>query len=244
MIATAAHTISSGFEQLYFAVRQKEKRIYPDEEVLLLPNITKDHLHYPEWQIRKESCNRLKHYFEKRLSPLKILDVGCGNGWLARRLAEIPGSKVTGIDVNFTELQQAVRVFNHITNLQFIHGGINAKELEDARYDFIVFAASIQYFSSLEILISNALRKLKPKGEIHILDSPFYEPGELNAAKKRTAGHFTNLGFPEMTAHYFHHTMEELVLFRNKILYRPSFINHRILNNKNPFPWVCIKKQA
>jgi SAM-dependent methyltransferase len=242
VIATEVHTVSSGFEQLYLAVRQKEKRIYTDEEVLQLPDVTKDHPHYLEWKMRKESCNRLKHHFEKRLSSLKILEVGCGNGWLARQLAEIPGSKVTGIDVNFAELQQAVRVFNYIPNLQFISGGSNAKELEDAQYDFIVFAASIQYFPSLEILINTALRKLKPKGEIHILDSPFYETGELNAAKKRTEGYFTNLGFPEMTAHYFHHTMAELDSFPNKILYRPSFINHRILNNKNPFPWFCLKK--
>lgn len=244
MTTTAVHIKSTGFEQLYSDLRQKEGRVYSDEDVLHLPNISKDHPHYAEWQMRKEPCNRLKHYFEKKLSSLKILEVGCGNGWLARQLAEIPGSKVTGTDITFKELQQAVRVFNHIPNLQFIHGSINAIEIEEVKYDFIVFAASIQYFASLETLIWYALRKLRPKGEIHILDSPFYEPGEVDDAKIRTAGYFTNLGFPEMTEYYFHHTMDELVSFQNKILYQPSFINHRILNNKNPFPWLCIKKKA
>lgn len=241
MTATATYTESAGFEQLYPALRLKEGRVYRDEEVLHLPNIAKDHPHYPEWQIRKESCNRLKHYFEKRLTSLKILEVGCGNGWLTQQLAEIPGSKVTGTDVTFKELQQAVSVFNHIPNLQFIYGGIHARELDHMEFDFIVFAASIQYFSSLKEIISLALGKLKSNGEIHILDSPFYTPGELRAAKENTAMYYSELGFPEMTKHYFHHSMDELDFFRTEILYRPSFFN-RVLNHKNPFPWLCIKK--
>ena len=241
MTATATHTISAGFEQLYFSLRKKEGRVYSDEELLQLPNIVKYHPLYDEWQIRKESCNRLKHYFEKRLSSLKILEVGCGNGWLAHRLSSIPGSKVTGTDINFKELEQAVRVFNHIPNLQFIHGGINAIEIEEAKYDFIVFAASIQYFSSLKEIISHAMRKLKPNGEIHIPDSPFYKPGEITAAKERSAQYFNDLGFPEMTKHYFHHSTNELNFFHFKTLYQPSLIN-RLSNNKNPFPWLCIKK--
>ena len=66
MTVSATHTVWAGFEQLYPALRHKEGRVYRDEEVLHLPNISKDHPHYPEWQIRKESCNRLKHYFEKK----------------------------------------------------------------------------------------------------------------------------------------------------------------------------------
>jgi ubiquinone/menaquinone biosynthesis C-methylase UbiE len=240
--ATATHTVSTGFEQLYFFLRKNEGRVYSDEEVLHLPGIARDHTHYKEWQIRKESCNRLKHCFEKRLSSLKILEVGCGNGWLTHQLAEIPGSRVTGIDINFRELQQAVRIFNHIPNLQFIHGGINAIETEEAKYDFIVFAASIQYFSSLKEIISLAMRKLKPNGEIHIIDTNFYKPGEIMAAKERSTQYFNDLGFPEMTNHYFHHSTEDLNFFRFEILYQPSFFN-RLSNNKNPFPWLCIKKQ-
>jgi ubiquinone/menaquinone biosynthesis C-methylase UbiE len=242
MTSAAVHMKPAGFEQYYPLLREKEGRVYSDEEVLQLPDITKNHPYYDEWQIRKESCNRLKHYFEKRKAPLKILEVGCGNGWLSCRLAEIPGSKVTGADINFAEIQQAVRVFNHIPDLQFIHGGINAEELEDTQYDFIAFCASIQYFSSLKEIISQAMRKLKPNGEIHIFDTNFYAPAEISAAKERSARHFSDLGFPEMTNHYFHHSTEELNLFRVEFLYLPSLIK-KILNNKSPFPWLCIKKQ-
>ena len=242
MISTATHIVLAGFEELYTNVRHKEGRVYSDEELLHLPDISADHPHFIEWQLRKESFERLKLYFEKRSGLMRILEVGCGNGWLTRQLAELPNTKVTGTDISYTELRQAVRVFNHIPNLQFIYGGIHAKEIEDAKYDLIVFAASIQYFSSLNDTISLAMRRLKTDGEIHILDSFFYKPGEVNIAKERTGKYYRNLGFPEMTEHYFHHSTDELNSFLFKTLYRPSLIN-RLSNNKNPFPWLCIRKQ-
>jgi ubiquinone/menaquinone biosynthesis C-methylase UbiE len=192
--------------------------------------------------MRKESCKRLKHYFEKKSSSLNILEVGCGNGWLASHLASIPGSTVTGIDIHCKELLQARRVFNHIPNLKFVAGSIHAKEIENTSYDYIVFAASIQYFSSVKDIINPALGKLKTNGEIHIIDSVFYNPVDIHSAKERTAAYYRNLGFPEMTEHYFHHSINDLNCCRFKMLYKPSLIN-RLTKNKNPFPWLCIKKQ-
>lgn len=238
------YTMTTGFEQHYLSLRQKEGRLYSDEELLYLPDISERHPHKAEWKLRKESFTRLRKYFKTRPGSLNILEVGCGNGWLAHRLASIQGYEVTGTDVNLSELQQAKKVFNHYPNLQFIQGSIASQEIKDVDYDFIIFAASIQYFSSLKGIISQAFQKLKANGEIHILDSPFYLPGEMDAAKKRTANYYTDIGHTGMTEKYFHHTREELYPFHYKVLYQPSFINHRIFRNKNPFPWLCIKKQA
>lgn len=242
MISAATHIISDSFEQLYTDLRHKEGRVYSDEELLHLPDIRGDHPHYAEWQLRKESCERLKLYFEKRPGLMKILEVGCGNGWLSHRLASIDGCDVTGIDINISELCQAERVFGHIPFLQFVYGGINAERIEEKKYDLIVFAASIQYFSSLKDIISLAMGKLKTNGEIHILDSFFYKPGDIHVAKDRTANYYRDLGFPEMSKHYFHHSPDDLNSFHFKTLYRPSFFR-QLSNNKNPFPWLCIRKQ-
>ncbi len=242
MTGTAPHTTKSGFEDHYLSLRQKEGRLYSDTEVQLLPDIAKQHPHYAEWQSRKESVSRLRNYFGKKLSLLKILEVGCGNGWLSHFLAYIPGCDVTGTDVNFTELQQGSRVFSHIPNLKFVYGGIDAAELEGEYYDFIVFASSIHYFSCLETIIETARKKLRPGGEIHILDTPFYKRNELAAAKLRTEAYYQATGFPEMAEYYYHHSMDNLQTYSPKILYSTSFINRRLLNNKNPFPWICIRK--
>jgi 2-polyprenyl-3-methyl-5-hydroxy-6-metoxy-1,4-benzoquinol methylase len=243
MTETISNKPKTDFEQQYLAIRQKEGRIHSDTTVSKLPDVAREHPHYAEWQIRKESCRRLKQHFEKKLSLIKILEVGCGNGWLCHQLAYIPGCDVTGTDINFAELQQAFRVFSHIPNLKFIYGGINAEEIKEEQYDYIVFASSIQYFPSVSTIISEVMQNLRPGGEIHILDSPFYKQEEITVAQKRTEEHYKAIGLPEMAAWYFHHTLNDLQPFSYNTLYAPSFVNRHILNNKNPFPWIYIKKQ-
>ena len=71
------------FEQLYIKLRNQEKRIYEDEEVAWLPDVSEDNIHKKEWRIRKASCQKLTHYLSSKKRALKILEVGCGNGWLS-----------------------------------------------------------------------------------------------------------------------------------------------------------------
>lgn len=239
-----AQDIDKGFEESYLAVRGKEKRVYSDKELLQLPEIAVGHPHYGEWKLRKESAERLKKYLAGKDRPLKILEVGSGNGWLSHFLSSIPGSEVTGVDINLSEFIQAQRVFHQRPNLLFVHGDIQSPEIANQTFDCIVFAACIQYFSSPKDLISFSLQKLKKNGEIHILDSNFYKRGAEVPAKKRTAGYFNSLGVPELTGFYFHHSIEELEPFSYDILYNPSFLNRHILQNKNPFPWIRIKRKA
>lgn len=230
------------FEETYIRLRKKESRVYSDEELLRLPDIEATHPHYKEWKIRKKAAAKLRRYFERKNRSLTILEVGCGNGWLSRFLSSIPLSKITGTDINKTELLQAKRVFGHVPNLHFEFGGITTPALKDIRFDCIVFASSIQYFSSLrEILLATA-QLLKLDGEIHITDSPFYKEDQLNAAKERTNEHFRKMGFAEMAGYYFHHPLDELDGFDYSVLYKPGFTSSFLQMNKNPFPWICIKK--
>lgn len=231
------------FEMSYIRLRKKEGRLCTDEELALLPDISSHHIYAREWEMRKESFLRYKKYLAAKPRPLTILEVGCGNGWLSRRLAEIPLSNITGTDINQTELCQAKRVFSHVANLTFLHGGLDAAELTGKNFDQVVFASSIQYFPSVKKSIITALNNLSNKGEIHILDSPLYQPHQLKAAAERTRAHFLETGFPEMAERYYHHSIDDLDMFEYDVLYTPGFINKYFLGRKNPFPWVRIKKQ-
>ena len=104
----------------------------------------------------------------------KFFEAGCGNGWLSHQLSGVPGISVIGSDINFSELQQAGRVFYKIPNLHFMYGNIESDLFEDKQFDAMIFAASIQYFSNRCRNDQEGLRLLKPGGEIHILDSHFY----------------------------------------------------------------------
>jgi ubiquinone/menaquinone biosynthesis C-methylase UbiE len=231
-------TLKPDFEDLYIAVRQQEKRVYTDEQLQLLPDI--DHIYYDEWKIRKRSSERLITYLEKKHKPLRILEVGCGNGWLSAKLSNIPNTRVTGLDINQVEIEQAQRVFK-MDNLDFIYDSFNESTFENENFDVIVFAASLQYFPSVINVLKQALTILRHSGEIHIIDTPFYTPLETEKADERSCRYYSALGIPEMAAHYFHHSISEFWGFKYEILFNPSSVFNRLFK-KDPFYWVTIRK--
>jgi ubiquinone/menaquinone biosynthesis C-methylase UbiE len=231
---------SKEFEQLYFDLRSHEKRMYTDEEVARLPEVDENHIYRKEWEIRKASVKKLIRYFQRKRRPLKILEVGCGNGWLSYQLSQIPYSTVTGIDINLQELQQAERVFAAIPNLSFLCCDIDSLELE--AFDVIVFAAAIQYFPSFPRVIDTSLSLLNEGGEIHIIDSHFYWEDEVAGAEERSYRYFLGQGFTKMSEFYFHHSLVEVEAFNFSILYDPKSGLNKIFKKKNPFYWIRIKK--
>lgn len=241
MTNSAIHIAPGDFEKLYFQLRQKEKRIYTDEEVAKLPGIAETHPHYKEWRIRKESSQKLIDYLKKRNRTTDILEIGCGNGWLSAKLSGLKVSIVTGIDINARELEQAKRVFRKIPNLQFYYGGINELKKGEIEFDVIILAAAIQYFPALKKIIDTAMKYLSQSGEIHIIDSHFYTISELGAAKQRSLLYYEATNFPEMAYWYFHHNLDELESYNYTVLYDPTSLFNRFLRNKNPFHWIRIK---
>jgi len=235
--------VGNQFEETYLALRRKEGRIYSDEEVKWLPSVDTSHPFFAEWRIRKRSCDKLTRYLRNKKQCLKILEVGCGNGWLCSQLSKIEHSTVTGIDINETELKQAQRIFGKIDNLEFLTAGIADERIQYRKFDIIIFAASIQYFPSLDEIISSCLQMLNANGEIHILDSHFYSDSGSVTARNRSEEYFQSLGFSQMTQHYFHHEVQQLKKYNFKILYNPSWMRRIFTIDKNPFPWLCIMRR-
>jgi SAM-dependent methyltransferase len=229
------------FEKKYIEIRTLESRLYTDDELIRLPDIEPSHPHWKEWRMRAQSLRRLTRYLGRRKTSLDILEIGCGNGWLAHHLAEIPGARVTGVDINFTELQQAARIFSNDPNLRFIHGDIRSGILEDRRFDYIIFAAAIEHFPSLKKIIHFCLANLKGTGEIHIIDTAFCRPEEVKLEERRTKAYFSSFGYPEMADYYYHPTLADLRSFRYKMLYHPRFLRNRWFGRLNPHPWIRIK---
>lgn len=228
------------FSDNYLQVRQKEGRLYTDEQVALLPEIESSHKYYKEWKIRKRSAERLYAYLLKKEKGLSILEVGCGNGWLSNFLSRLPGSRVIGIDINKYELTQAQRVFGNVQNLTFIYGNPDQFSGTKIFFDVIVFAASIQYFFPLQDIITISLQLLKPGGEIHIIDSNLYKEHQLADARHRSIVYYTALECTEMADYYYHHKLQDLNVFMPKILSGPN-LHRRLLGIRyHPFYWIKI----
>ena len=207
----------------------------------MLPFIDIGHPHHKEWMVRKRSAMSLLGYIQQKAAAPQILEVGCGNGWLSMQMASIPGSRVTGIDINGPELDQAARVFGHADNLDFMELSLDAPELADKKFDFIVFAATIQYFPNLKKIINLALEHLTLLGEIIITDTRFYPRKEIAAARQRSLDYFRNIGMAGMAAYYFHHCTDDLEGFQYRIVHEPDSLRNKLALIRDPFHRIIIK---
>lgn len=241
MTENLINEIDPPFQSAYTELRRLEGRVFSNAAVRNLPDVGRTHPHFKEWKIRRNSVEKLFHYLEKKNAQLNILEVGCGNGWLSSFIAGIPQSTVTGIDINDNELSQATEVFTHKKNLDFQKARLHDLLFRSEKFDIIIFAASIQYFPSLTKTIAISKMLLEKEGEIHILDTHFYQNAELNAARQRTYNYFDRAGFPSLKQHYFHHCFDDLPQPGAYKMYDPSGLFARFSRNKNPFPWIRIQ---
>jgi SAM-dependent methyltransferase len=206
----------------YHATRKNEGRLLADELVRDLPRSGARTALADEWCVRQRSLQRLLAHLAKTPGPLRVLEIGCGNGWLSARLAEA-GHSVTGMDIHSEELEQASRVFAD-KQITWSLADPLATHLPHNSFDRIVFAASVQYFRDLNVLFAHIRGWLVPDGEIHVLDSVFYaDASAAKSAAVRSASYFAQLGTPEMAAYYHHHTLSDLLsLGAARILSSPS----------------------
>lgn len=235
-----------GYQDRYLDVREREGRLLDDEKVRRLPRVPAKHPQAGEWRVRAWSLTRLESYLATHQKLQLILDLGCGNGWMAARLAEPFGRLVYALDVNAQELEQGARVFQENPRLIFLFGDITGDALAAARVDLVLLAGSVQYFPDLATLIPRLLRLLRPGGELHILDSPFYSRREAGRAAVRSEEYYRRLGCPEMAGHYHHHRFDQLERFGPVLLHDPSRLTSRLRrrilrNGESPFPWIRIR---
>ncbi|RYY65845.1 MAG: class I SAM-dependent methyltransferase, partial [Chitinophagaceae bacterium] len=187
-----------GFVAEYLKLRGSEGRVYPDEWVRCLPHMPRGGAHASEWRLRARSARRLRHYLGQR-TPLRLLEVGCGNGWLSHYLSLLPGTEVLGIDINGPELEQARRLFVR-PNLSYRQTTL--EDLSAGSFDCILFAASFQYFSDVPVLLEACFRRLVRGGSVHIIDTHFYPTQERAAARDRSAAYFARQNAATMELYY------------------------------------------
>ncbi len=235
--------VKDDFEKQYNAVRDKEKHIYSDAELKMLPAIDPNSIHNKEWGLRAQTLNRMLRYFKGKPNHLRFLEVGCGNGWFSNQISLLPQASVIGIDINEVELTKAVRVFQN-GHVSFCYGDIFEDIFESLFFDVILLNASIQYFPDFDMLINRLIHYLSEHGEIHISDSPFYKKEKVHSALQRSHKYYETLDTQQMSAYYYHRNWHELKNYKYKIQYNPVRHKWKKLLGYHPniFPWIIIRK--
>ncbi len=99
--------------------------------------------------------------FEK---PFTFLDVGCGNGWVVRKIAEKKScKKAIGIDKSKNMIKKS-RSKKKFSKEQFFQDDIQSWNYR-GKFDFIFSMESIYYSESLDLALSKIYKLLKDRGQ-------------------------------------------------------------------------------
>jgi arsenite methyltransferase len=103
----------------------------------------------------------------------RLLELGCGPGFYARRLGETFGHlDVTGVDRSASQLGRArmLAAAGSLDNCSFEEGDARALSAPDASFEAVVISRLFVILSEPERVISEAHRVLKPGGRLFVAE--------------------------------------------------------------------------
>jgi len=99
-----------------------------------------------------------------------ILDVGCGSGWLARRLAKrVTEGRVVGMDVSDEMIRVARRTSLEFENILYATGEVGEIPWEANFFNHAISVESAYYWPEPAVGIREIFRVLRPGGKAWIL---------------------------------------------------------------------------
>jgi len=126
-----------------------------------------------------------------RLAPTdSVLDVGCGAGWLSRRLAKLVlEGRVVGMDISDEMIRRARRSSVDFDNLMFVAGEVAQIPWQPYFFSHVISVESSYYWPDPAAGIKDIFRVLREGGSVWILinyyrDNPHcHQWGDLLAVK-------------------------------------------------------------
>ncbi|MEW5988476.1 MAG: class I SAM-dependent methyltransferase [Chloroflexota bacterium] len=167
------------FSREYERVRQAEGWGLPERTYYLaLPFRDLSGRHRDVWAIRRRSYQTLvAEIVEPQAKaagrPLRVLDLGAGNGWLSYRLSQ-QGQQVAAVDLLTNAVDGLGAHVYYGRPFLTIQAEFDRLPLSEGQVDLVIFNGSLHYASHYEQTLAEALRALTDEGQIVIMDSPFY----------------------------------------------------------------------
>ncbi len=159
-----------------------------------------------QWTIRAQTYRYLEANIIRRLSmlhcsPLDILDLGAGNGWLSYRLALL-GHNPVAVDLLTNAADGLGAATHYLQKIETLFPRFQADldhlPFGDSQFDCAIFNASFHYSENYTRTLAESIRCLRPGGTVIIADSPCYRRDESGRQMlgERRAAFQKRFGFP------------------------------------------------
>ena len=131
-----------------------------------------------DWTIRAFSfaalIERVIRPLEKEIKqPLKILDLGAGNGWLSNRLSE-RGHQLAAVDLLTNAWDGLGAYIYYAATFTPVQAEFDRLPFSAGQADLAIYNASFHYATNYASILQEAFRTLKARGQVVILDTPVY----------------------------------------------------------------------
>ncbi|HZL55827.1 MAG TPA: class I SAM-dependent methyltransferase [Bryobacteraceae bacterium] len=145
-----------------------------------------------QWRIRARSYRCFERVIlmpqARRMGrPLRILDLGAGNGWMSHQL-RLRGHYAVALDIFTDRLDGLGAIHHYETCVPGVAAEFDCLPFRDSAFDLVVFNSSLHYSPDYIRTLLEALRCLEPRGQLIIVDSPVYpaaEHGERMVAERQ-----------------------------------------------------------
>jgi 2-polyprenyl-3-methyl-5-hydroxy-6-metoxy-1,4-benzoquinol methylase len=122
---------------------------------------------YRQGRIDEPSKRRLREILasmsDLKIHDAKILEAGCGTGWLSDKLSEF--GKVTGVDLGSKIIDTAQLTYPHV---QFLSGDVHTIDLPVGAFDVIVTSEVLSHVPDQPAFMRRLSDLLKPGGYLLI----------------------------------------------------------------------------
>ncbi|MFT5513693.1 MAG: 2-polyprenyl-3-methyl-5-hydroxy-6-metoxy-1,4-benzoquinol methylase, partial [Bacteroidia bacterium] len=128
---------------------------------------------YPS-PVTQDEINRLHQHIARRIpkSAKLIMDIGCGNGWLSKRVVNETRSLIS-MDIGITNPQKALDNLKHPNHYGLV-ADVYSMPIKNNSIDCIVASEIIEHVANPKVFIEKLLDPLIVGGKI-IITTPFDE---------------------------------------------------------------------
>jgi SAM-dependent methyltransferase len=164
------------FVRQYRSIRERDgHRKETAEYYRLLPHVAAGDRHAIEWRVRGESYEHLLSVVQRSgRHPMRVLDLGAGNAWLANRLAS-NGHDVCAVDRMADGADGLGAIRHYDSRFTAVQASFDALPLAPAQFDLVVFNGSLHYVSDSGATLAAARRLVVDQGALVVMDSPMFD---------------------------------------------------------------------